>query len=1247
MRLNFRSEYGDDKFDTDLFETGSMHGATAVDQIDRIILRGGNNRSWARIWNPDKTAYTIDQYYRDLQIAMSGHGSRGAFVHLYINGLYWGLYNPTERTDEWFTSAYFDGDPDDWFAVNHGGDLSGNDNRYDYMRNTLANRNMSNPANYAEMQEYLDVENFIDYLLVSWWTGTGDWPGNNWYGGNRNATSPLGPAPFRFFAWDGEWSWDSPRGGSAQGQVHPDFRKNQSGGSTIPKLWHALRRNDDFMMLFADRAYKHFFHDGVLVDANAQARWLQLNELIRDAAVAESARWGDSLESLGGNYPLRTRDVDWQREVNAIFNRIDGNGAHMIGGGNHSLRDENYYPDVDPPEFNRHGGLVDLSFGLTMSASAGKIYYTLDGSDPRMPGGAVNFGSALEYDGLPVVLSDPVVVKGRLLAGGTWSALNEAFFLVGEAASISNLVVSEINYDPHDPTVAELAVRADLVADDFEFIEVRNVGPFAVKLDGVAFVGGIEYTFPAGTVIALRPGESLVLARNVDAYAVRYPNAPVPSGQYKRRLNDDGEQIELHDFQGNRIARFAYNDAGSWPGRAAGKGASLELIAPESVPAAEPARSEYLNDAENWRSSSEYGGSPGVQGSGPTSDVVVNEILAHTHLPAVDAIELHNTTGNPIDVGGWYLSDSWGWASNPNNGNYKKFAIPGGTIIPAGGYRVFDENDFNATGMDGNPLNDDPHDFALDADHGDDVWLMEPDSNGKLVRFVDHVEFDAMAEGRSWGLWPDATGVLYPMISPTVDRQHPENGLNSGPRLGSVLISELHYDPSPEADDNDLEFIEIYNSLPLTVDLTNWRIRKGIDYDFPADTMLGPGSTLIVVPFSTDDTVRLEAFSEEYWRDPGQGGQPIPQDIVILGGYQGQLRNDGERVQLQRPGEAPPDEPEFLPGLLVDEVRYDDEIPWPTGAGGGGNSLQRIAVGTWGNDATNWNASAPTPGTTLFEPPQPAQIVGRHVFYNGSDFDGDDLGPNVRDDGAVALDKTALLPGQTATFANYTSYSRGINGLMIDVAGLPPGAVISVDDFEFHVGNSNDPTAWLPGSDPTSITVRPGQGTDSSDRTTLVWPDNTIQKQWLQVTVLATANTGLPEPDVFYSGNAIGESGNSTTDAKVNAFDMLAARNNQRNFLDPAPIDFDYDYNRDERVNAVDMLIARNNQTHFLNALKLITVPGAKTSIRDAALAEVGSRETSPGKPTWLYEFDMERESTEKVGSAEESTDTVLMITDA
>jgi hypothetical protein len=217
-----------------------------------------------------------------------------------------------------------------------------------------------------------------------------------------------------------------------------------------------------------------------------------------------------------------------------------------------------------------------------------------------------------------------------------------------------------------------------------------------------------------------------------------------------------------------------------------------------------------------------------------------------------------------------------------------------------------------------------------------------------------------------------------------------------------------------------------------------------------------------------------------------------------------------------------------------------------------------------------------------------AAVRGRHIFYNQSAFDGNDSAANASDDGAIATDKSALLPGGTATFANYTSYSRGINGVMVDIGGLPGTPTAS--DFEFKVGNDNTPSGWSAAPAPTSISLRAGAGVGGSARLTVLWANNAIQKQWLQVTVKATAATGLAADDVFYFGNAIGEAGNSATDARVNATDEILARNNPKP-SGQAAVDFAYDYNRDSRVNATDQILARNNPTSSVTALKRITVP--------------------------------------------------------
>ena len=214
----------------------------------------------------------------------------------------------------------------------------------------------------------------------------------------------------------------------------------------------------------------------------------------------------------------------------------------------------------------------------------------------------------------------------------------------------------------------------------------------------------------------------------------------------------------------------------------------------------------------------------------------------------------------------------------------------------------------------------------------------------------------------------------------------------------------------------------------------------------------------------------------------------------------------------------------------------------------------------------------------------------RHVFYNNCYFDGNDPSANAADDGAIATDKTALLAGETATFANYTSYDKGINGIMVDILNLPAAPTLS--DFEFKVGNDNNPAGWAAAAAPTSITVRPGEGPGGSDRVTILWADNAIEKQWMQLTVKATANTGLTIPDVFYFGNAIGETGNSPSDAEVTPADEIEVRNNPHTLnTNPAGATDTCDFNRDSKVGPTDAIIVRDNGTSSMTALKLISVP--------------------------------------------------------
>jgi hypothetical protein len=219
-----------------------------------------------------------------------------------------------------------------------------------------------------------------------------------------------------------------------------------------------------------------------------------------------------------------------------------------------------------------------------------------------------------------------------------------------------------------------------------------------------------------------------------------------------------------------------------------------------------------------------------------------------------------------------------------------------------------------------------------------------------------------------------------------------------------------------------------------------------------------------------------------------------------------------------------------------------------------------------------------------------ATIVANSVFYNGSKYDGQNGSSNLTDTGAVAPDKEALLPGRTPTFSNVTSYSKGINGVIIDVANLDN--LPRFEDFSFRVGTDGDPAQWAVAPAPTYINTYPGRGPGGSTQITIIWDDNAIQNQWLQVGLLANDHTRLPSDDVFYFGNLIGE---TNGDGRVNALDLGQVK---RLLNTDAAIDSPVDFNRDGRVNALDLGIVKRylNQTLTPVAPPPLPPPAAPTA---------------------------------------------------
>ncbi len=407
LKLVFKNEYGVGKLRTKLMQDAPLNGESATTKFDRLVLRSGHTRSFAG-YDAGKTTYARDQWLRDTEIAMTGLGAHGSFVHLYLNGFYWGLYNAAERPDGWFTSAHLGGEKSDWMAVNHNGVLHGDDRRWQYLRGPLKDKDMQVLQNYRELQQYLDVEHFADYIILAWYSRLYDWgPDRNWYGGNRN--NP--PGPFRFFMWDAEYTLFS--GATPMAWVHVLFTRSAATRSgDMVGIWHALAQSPEFMMLFADQVYQHCFR-GALTEERSIARWRRLVAFIESAVVAESARWGDARKALGE--PTRTRNDTFLPQVRRVEEVMTGNVSHFI----EVLRQEDYYPRIDPPEPTR----ISASSVTLLQTQGAEIYVTRDGSDPRAVGGVVSKRAEHVRSGDSIALEGGRKLKARARDGIEWSAL--------------------------------------------------------------------------------------------------------------------------------------------------------------------------------------------------------------------------------------------------------------------------------------------------------------------------------------------------------------------------------------------------------------------------------------------------------------------------------------------------------------------------------------------------------------------------------------------------------------------------------------------------------------------------------------------------------------------------------------------------------------------------------------------------------------------------------------------------------
>jgi len=529
---------------------------------------------------------------------------------------------------------------------------------------------------------------------------------------------------------------------------------------------------------------------------------------------------------------------------------------------------------------------------------------------------------------------------------------------LGQSSRRTSLVISEIMYHP--------AERAD--GRNTEFIELFNALGEPQDISGYRLSGEVEFTFPTNTL--LPAGGFAVVARvPADVEFVYGISGVVGPFANTNNLSNQNGTIRLRHRTGAVLLEVNYASDPPFPLAADGAGHSLILARPsfgEGNPLA-------------WGISDEVGGSPGRLDPvtlDPLRNVVINEFLAHTDLPAVDYIELYNHSNEAIDLSGCSFSD------NPAT---NKFIIPPDTIIPARGFAVFYETNLN---------------FALSS-HGEEIYFR----NAAGTRVLDAIRFEPQENGVSFGRWPNGASSFYRMSAQT------PGAANIAPRTSDVVINEIMYNPI--SGDSADEFIELYNGGTNTVDLYRWRIIGGVSITFRAGTMLPPNSYLVVANNITNLLARYGNLHSNN----------------TVGNFNGSLANGGERIALTMPDlEVSTNALGQLVtnafDIVVNEVTYGDGGRWGQWSDGGGSSLELIDARADNRLAANWadsdeTAKAPwtlASFTGILDNPHSAGVLATHLemFLQGV--------------GECLIDDVEVLETNGANRISNSSFQAGLTG---------------------------------------------------------------------------------------------------------------------------------------------------------------------------------------------------------------------------
>ncbi|MFZ5480011.1 MAG: MopE-related protein [Myxococcota bacterium] len=527
LRLTFRDDYGPPKLALDLYGEGAT-GVAPADEHDALTLRSGNHDTVFYLGSQGQHLRNL--WMDESQLEMGHVAPHGRFAHLYENGAYWGVYHVRERFNAAMLAEYLGGDEDDYEAINAGSAFDGDGGAWAAL--------VASSGTFAEARRWLDVENFLDYMVLNFYAANA-WDWYTWH--NWQAAGPDEPdeGGFRFHSSDSDIC------------LYYDYTTDITSLTGPDGVFGALvaEGDPDFAIALADAIARNL--DGPLSAEATAARYERIAATVEGALYVESARWGYGWWDVEG---------EWAGERDRLLTQFFPYRTEVL---RDQARARGWYP-LDPPTFDVAAGLVPAGTTLTVSG-AGELVVSLDGEDPREPGGAVHDGAELADGTWSTRLDRSTIVKARTRSGDAWGPLAEGFWEVDEAPAI---VLNEWNAVDPDATLAEgddaLGTLAGNGGDWIELVVIEDhldVRGWRLVMEDRAGERGEIALADVPLLADLRAGTILTVAEDLPEDPAYAPDAG--DWRFHLRATPDGAHASSDGFDVTHLDwRLTVLDAG-------------------------------------------------------------------------------------------------------------------------------------------------------------------------------------------------------------------------------------------------------------------------------------------------------------------------------------------------------------------------------------------------------------------------------------------------------------------------------------------------------------------------------------------------------------------------------------------------------------------------------------------------------------------------------------------------------------